>query len=101
MNTLLGFLIVAFFLLNILDVYSTLKVLKNPNYSEGNPILAFLMDKLGKTAGIVVPKLIIVGLLIWALNKYGINDNLIAPLVVVNLIHLYAVITNFKNLKNT
>ena len=99
MNTLLGFLIVAFFLLNILDVYSTLKVLKNDNYSEGNPVLAFLMDKFGKTAGIVIPKLIIIGLLIWALNTYGITDNLLAPLVVINLIHLYAVVMNFKHLR--
>ena len=99
MNTLLGFLIVAFFLLNILDVYSTLKVLKDVNYKEGNPILAFLMDKFGKTLGIVIPKLIIVGLLIWALNTDGITDNLLAPLVVVNLIHLYAVVNNFMNLR--
>ena len=99
MNTLLGFLIIAFFLLNILDVYSTLKVLKDDNYKEGNPILAFLMDKFGKTAGIVIPKLIIIGLLIWALNTDGITDNLLVPLVVINLIHLYAVVMNFKHLR--
>jgi len=57
LNEILFVLLVG---LNLVDVYTTVRVLRQGG-SEMNPIMAWTMDKLGVIPGLLLPKIVVLG----------------------------------------
>jgi hypothetical protein len=60
---------IALVILNILDVLSTIYFLEFDIFSEGNPLAAYLMSKLGYI-GLIIPKIGMLGFFAYLLIKH-------------------------------
>lgn len=58
-------LLISIIILQILDIYTTHKALLLSKVYEANPVIRFLINKLGKTFGLLLIKFIFIGLLIF------------------------------------
>ena len=96
METFIGFLIVLLIVLNGLDAYTTIKVISEGRGREANPVMRFLIDKLGVYAALIGTKVIILGWMIWHINTYNIYGSSIYMLAGIDAVYLYVVINNFK-----
>jgi len=79
-------------LLNVLDVLTTFKALKQPNTSEANPVMKWVLDRAGYKGMIAmkIASIFIVG----AIHlKYGLP---IAAQVLVIVIYLGVVVNNVR-----
>lgn len=85
------FLIIA----ALLDVITTVKVLKLPDTYEANPIIRWFMDKLG--SGWIVVKLA----LTLAIGYYCFINAYMIALVIATLITLYAAWNNWSILRDS
>ena len=63
-------LLILLLILNIADIYITLLFLK-AGIPEANPFMQFWMDIFGKTAGLLLPKLLVMFLL-WSMSLQGL-----------------------------
>lgn len=81
-------------ILQVLDVYSTVMVIKNGGY-EANPILKFLMNQFGVVPALVTVKVIFIFAVYLFLDYEYIKELLIA----INFVYALVVINNFKVLK--
>jgi hypothetical protein len=97
MSNLFISLFVVFGLLQVLDVVSTARALKNPDLAEGNPVARFFIKKLGVVGGLVAIKAILAAFLVWVLNRYPFGTTVdLVSLVIANLIYLAIVVNNFR-----
>jgi hypothetical protein len=80
-------LFVALCVLQMCDVYSTKRLLDASVAHEANPVMRFLIDKLGTVAGLVLPKLVVLALAFAFLLESPV---ILAPLCIVYV----AVVTN-------
>lgn len=96
METFIGFLIVLLIVLNGFDAYTTIKVTSEGKGKEANPIMRFLIDKLGVYAALIGTKVLVIGWMIWHINTYNIYGASIYSMIAINLLYLYVVINNFK-----
>lgn len=69
-HELIGYTIVA---LNLIDVATTLYALKNnlPGLGEGNRFVKWLISKVGRTAGVLLPKVLVLPSLLLPMNDLG------------------------------
>lgn len=93
METFIGFLIVLLIVLNGFDAYTTIKVISEGRGKEANPVMRFLIEKVGVYAALIGTKVLVIGWMIWYINTYGAS---IYILIAINLLYLYVVINNFK-----
>ena len=56
MRKLLFSLLIILLLLNLFDCFSTSVLIKNGIYEEGNPIMKYLMDRIGITETLIFTK---------------------------------------------
>ena len=68
------YLIYAILALQVLDVASTLYAFRN-GAVEGNKVMAYLISKLGKVPGLLIPKVIYGIFAWWIFNDYSVNVN--------------------------
>ncbi len=98
---MLEFLLVVLALLQILDIYTTYNILKLGG-RELNPILNKLFDKVGVIPGLIVPKSIYIGILMYyyLVNSTSMQSfGWLVSLTVIVLIYIGVVFNNFKVLK--
>lgn len=97
MSNLFIFLLVLLAVLQVLDVVSTSKALKNPDLAEGNPIVSKVIKKLGVIGGLVFIKLAVFIPIAWYLNWHisETNSNMVA-LVFLDIVYVYIIVNNFK-----
>jgi hypothetical protein len=101
MNNTVIFLLCLLVILQVLDVVSTAKALKNPKLAEGNPVVSFFIKKLGVTGGLVAIKLLAAGAVTWALITYPFGSSAdLVVLVVLNVVYVYIVVNNFRLLRS-
>lgn len=83
-------LLIAFIVLQVLDVFTTYKTLSGNKGIEANPIMKFLISKLGLTFGLLIPKFIVIGLVV-------LTYELMSPYILLGLVILYIgiIINNF------
>ena len=89
-----------FLLTQTLDVVSTTLALKKPNVVESNPLLKWLMDRLGIVPALVLSK--IVAVLILAAIYLLLPDYRLYLVIGVGVTipwYVYVIIGNFKNAK--
>ena len=55
-------LLISIIILQILDIYTTHKALLLSKVYEANPVIRFLINKLGKTFGLLLIKFILIGI---------------------------------------
>ena len=90
MLIILAILLIA---LNAFDFYSTYKILKNGG-SEVNPVMNFLIKKLGLVLALVLSKLLVlicIAVLVWL--------EMVCLLVILVCIYSYVAVHNFRELK--
>ena len=86
-------LLLALVILNVLDIYTTIRILRHGG-SEVNPIMSWLMDKLGVMPALIVPKTLLL-LAVWFYLA------IMPTIVLAGLCCLYAavILHNYKELK--
>lgn len=87
-------LFVLFVLLQIADGYTTSKLLAMPGTREVNPIMAWLMRKLGQTKALIISKAGVVALIAFTLPSI-----VWWSLAAVDAVYGYVVWRNWKLLK--
>lgn len=90
MLIILAILLIA---LNAFDFYSTYKILKNGG-SEVNPVMNFLIKKLGLVLALVLSKLLVlicIAVLVWLEMVY--------LLVILVAIYIWVAVHNFREMK--
>ena len=86
-------LFALFIILQIGDCWTTYQVLKLNKGTEANPVMAWLMSKLGVLQGLVIAKLVVIALFSFVVNE------LWPILLLFNIIYGYIVYSNYKILK--
>jgi Domain of unknown function (DUF5658) len=88
----------ALVLLQLLDIYSTAKVLRSGRGRESNPIMVWFMATLGIAVGLALPKLVVFAAAMYYLPLAIAAAPLLTLAVLVGLVGLYAVIVyrNFQ-----
>lgn len=92
-------LLVLFALLNIADAVTTHKNLQIKGHKEGNPLVAWVMDKLGVTFGLVVVKALVIALMVWIYTIVGASEEFKMVLSLADLMYAFVVISNINRLK--
>jgi len=91
-------LLAAFFILQVLDIYTTYTVLnQGPEYREANPILAKLFEKFSVISVLIPLKL--VAILVMALLASSDDILVTALLIIANVVYLVIVCHNFDNIE--
>lgn len=91
-------LFALFLILQFLDFWTTYNVIKLGKGHEGNPIMAWLFDKIGIIGGFAFIKtvmLIIVGYIVYTVP---VNASIFA-LTIFNVLYAYVVYQNYRILK--
>ena len=91
------FIIVASALLvglNIFDVFSTLVVLKHGGL-EANPIMLWLMNKIGELPAMLSMKFLFIGLLVWAGFKAADKQYQLSNREFIAVISAYTILIGF------
>lgn len=83
-------LLITLIILQLLDVYTTKTALSLKNTVEANPVVKFLIDKLGLTFGLLSIKFLLVAVLIIAFPYTHLY-----ALIGLNLLYVGIVINNF------
>lgn len=82
----------TFVLLNIGDAVSTYIGLKEFSLKEANPVIRYLIEKIGLLTALLLAKLISVSIVLYVL----ISSTLIWPIALVNAFYLVVVSNNFR-----
>jgi hypothetical protein len=97
-SLLFGILIVLYIILNVLDGYTTYKVISRTSYhNERNPIARFIFKKIGVIGGVIAIKSLMIPIIALMIYYYSFKNytmNLI--LVFADVLYSYAVINNFN-----
>jgi len=91
------FLLAIFILLQCLDGYTTCRALQNPQNYEKNPLMRWLMSKLGMKRALIMTKLLVI-LWLSALTFHGGVSWWPYALGVLNIWYLWVVVHNFRKL---
>jgi len=103
MNKLILYILIfIFFILQTFDVYSSYVLFGDLDpivfYSmEFNPLVAWLMSKLGVISGLLIAKTAAIVLLSWVLYKMGSNIlflSILASIDIIYIVNLYCI--NYK-----
>ncbi|MFZ5705716.1 MAG: DUF5658 family protein [Pseudomonadota bacterium] len=90
-------LLVAFVLLQVADIITTMMVLRRPDGYERNPIVRWAMRAAGSSLrGLLLTKLIAVPLLIWGMLSIAPGAGVIAALVAIDAAYLIVVLNNAR-----
>ena len=90
-------LVIILLFLNILDAITTYKALTIPGLAEGNPIMKFLMNKLGIIGALLVAKGIVFSMFLYFLiANITITYFITLPVIVF---YIFVVINNIKLIK--
>ncbi len=87
-------LLISIIFLQILDIYTTHKALSLSHVYEANPVIRFLISKLGKTFGLLLIKFVFVGLLIFLYPYLPIY-----VLIGISILYLGVIINNILVIK--
>ena len=79
MQTIIYVLYAILVLLQALDIYTTLEFIQRRKAVEGNPVMKFFMDKLGKEVGLILPKV----LLVLGMGAYVVYITPVFPILVL------------------
>jgi hypothetical protein len=91
MNDILVALLAFNILSQVLDFYTTHRIVKEGKGYEANPAVRWFIDQLGLTVGLAVPKAIGIALSVWL---YSIGGTIY--LAVLAAIFIYVLANNFK-----
>jgi hypothetical protein len=86
----------ALVLLQVLDIYSTQKVLRNGTGKEDNPVMRWFIGTLGIAVGLSLPKLVVFGFGWYYLPVAIAAMPLLTLVALVTLVVFYGVIV-YKN----
>lgn len=90
-------LVIILLFLNILDAITTYTALKIPGLAEGNPIMKFLMSKLGIIGALIASKGIVFAMFLYFLiANINITYFITIPLIIF---YIVVVINNIKLIK--
>lgn len=93
-----GYCVFAFLMiLQIGDVATTYYALKKPGVSEGNGIMAFLMDKLGILNALIAVKLILIIAASFAIIYFPQYATI--PMMLLCIFYSWVVVNNYRHLK--
>ncbi|MGC9361741.1 MAG: DUF5658 family protein [Candidatus Syntrophosphaera sp.] len=96
---LLVVLFAIFILLNVLDGHSTWKVLRPHHYRrERNPVARWIFRKFGLPRGIVVFKVVLLGILTAAIAVYASYETFLLNIIlcVADIVFLIVVLHNYR-----
>ena len=100
MTTTVVFLLWVLGALQVADVWTTARALKNTELAEGNPVVAFFIKKLGVVGGLITIKVLMAGVAAWALKTYPTSATAdLVVLVVLNVVYVYIAVNNFRLLR--
>lgn len=87
-------ILILFALAQVGDIVSTYLVISRGKGYEANPVMRWLIGKIGLLPGLIAPKLVAMGLFIWmaADGRFGIEY----VLVPATLVYAWVVRNNFK-----
>jgi len=83
-------LFVALCVLQMCDVYSTKRLLDASVAHEANPVMRFMIEKVGTVAGLILPKLVVLAL------AYAFLMQLPAILAALCAVYVVVVANNFR-----
>ncbi len=86
--------LIVFILLQLADGYTTMKALKSASNYEANPVMKFLMQKIGKLPALALMKILMSAGMSYAYVFSGPFITLIP-----NLIYVYVIYNNVRVLK--
>lgn len=90
-------LVIILLFLNILDAITTYTALKIPGLAEGNPIMKFLMSKLGIIGALIVSKGIVFSVFLYLLiDNITVSYFITIPLIIF---YIVVVINNYNLIK--
>lgn len=88
--------LILFLLLQVADIYTTYKGLTSGKAKEANPVMKFLMGKVGLLPALLLSKIFISAGMSYAYVFYGATVT-----VIPNLVYVYVIYNNIRTLKTT
>jgi hypothetical protein len=89
-------LFILFLALQAADFYSTYRTISNGTGQEANPVVIWMISKIGLVGGLLISKAAAVGTMLYFMLNYPMVPTSIDAIAVVELIYLVVVINNFR-----